>query len=152
MHSKERLENLIRLFHEGQVVEKITAAEDHWEEYKKQKELYREQLESFKKTVDSEYVNCGFEKCADCTFDTCKVETAIRQWYDFRAKDSMQIGIICIMADVNDNELFKNYPDLRKALRKWSWHNHSSKDMSEYLKKHIFSEDKEEELVRMFFS
>lgn len=153
MLTKTKLEDLIRLFHEGEVVEKIITAENHLEEYEKQKNLYKEQLEDFKKTVDKEYVNCGCYRCRECPHDVCKLKTAIREQYKILPKDAVQICVICIMADVDDNELFANYGDLVKALN-MKFFSHVAKEMSKFLghEKQIFSGHEEKEMIERFFA
>lgn len=155
MKARERLEKLIRLFHEGEVVEKIAIAEKHVEEYEKQKVLYKEQLETFMESVMDECKLCKRKVCEKCQCETCDLEAAIKEMHKILPEDSLQVAVICIMSGVDDSALFKHYKELTKALSEVDGaYSHIAQKMKQFLldENAYFSRDEEEELIERFFS
>ena len=135
MQLKEKLEELIRLFHEGEVVERIVTAENHFEEYEKQKEIYREQLEEFTKVAEGETIDIEYEVLPE---------------------NALRIYIILMMSRVEDCDIFEDLNGLTEALSEIK--EEKLRESAEKIENftvgilQFFSDYKEEELVDMFFS
>ena len=138
---EERLNELIRLFHEGKVVEKIAKSTNKVKTYKKQKQLLKDKIDRFKEDVLKYY---NLEK--DVVFDD----------YDILPEDALQICLICIMAGINDDDLFGCYEDLPIVLRQVEGKlSDIAEEISYFLdfneESQLFSEYEEEELIERFF-
>ena len=138
---EERLNELIRLFHEGKVVEKIAKSTNKVKTYKKQKKMLKDKIDSFKEDVLKYY---NLEK--DVVFDD----------YDILPEDALQICLICIMAGINDDDLFGCYEDLPIALRQIEGKLSDIAEKISYFldfneESQLFSEYEEEELIERFF-
>jgi len=135
MELKEMLEELVRLFLEGEVVEKIVAAENHLEEYQKQKEIYKEELKKFSELTEYEEID---------------------KEYKVLPKDSLQICMICMMSYVDDFNLFNDFTVLTNALLKIKKKEFRviALKMYHFMVEELdcFSFYEEEKLIEMFFS
>ena len=136
---KERLNELIRTFHDKKIVEKIAKSNNKFGTYQKQKKLLKEELDSFRKDV-LKYYNLSRVVIVD-------------EEYDILPEDSLQICLICMMIGINDDDLFGNYEDLPIALRQIEGSLSAiAGRISDYLDEaQLFLDYTEKELIKIFF-
>ena len=107
--NKETLNELIQLFHEERVVEKLVQAQQEggivkvYSVYAELKTKFFGRINHFKKMV---------QNSAEA------IETFINDDnYEIKAEDSLQVCLICIMSNINEITLLKNWFQLISALK-----------------------------------
>lgn len=101
MTSVEKLENLIRLFHEKKVVERIALSKGDICVYNWQCRMFEDELRSLK----DDSVHYGY-MIKESEYNTINPQNAV------------QIAFICIMARIDHFKLLQIYDELPVALRK----------------------------------
>lgn len=101
MTSKEKLENLVRIFHEKRVVERIALSGGDICVFNWQCDMFQEELKSLKE--DS--LRYGYMIKED-------------EYWKIPFEDALQISFICIMARIDHFKLLEIYEELPVALRK----------------------------------
>ena len=101
MTSKEKLENLVRPFHEKKVVERIALSGGDICVFNWQCDMFQEELKSLKE--DS--LRYGYMIKED-------------EYWKIPFEDALQISFICIMARIDHFKLLEIYEELPVALRK----------------------------------
>lgn len=101
MTSLEKLQNLIRLFHEKKVVERIALSGGDICVFNWQCDMFQEELKSLKE-------------------DSLRYGYMIKEeeYWKIPCEDALQISFICIMARVDHFKLLEIYEELPVALRK----------------------------------
>lgn len=99
---KEEISNLIRIFHERQVVEKIAESKGALAVYEEQKSVLNEELETFKAKAKEAIQSQDHVVCQ----------------YKISPKDALQICFICMMTGIDDMKMLENWEKLPIALRK----------------------------------
>ena len=101
MTSKEKLENLVRLFHEKRVVERIALSGGDICVFNWQCNMFQEELKSLKE-------------------DSLRYGYMIKEdkYWKIPVKDALQISFICIMSRIDHFKLLEIYEELPVALRK----------------------------------
>jgi len=109
---KKMLEDLIRSFHEREVVEKIAKAKGHrLSAYEEEKKAMQQELQKFEETArEMIAIHEMVEDDLGVVIDD--------PYYRIHPEDSLQICFICKMTKINDDQLLKNYHSLIEALRK----------------------------------
>ena len=142
MTSKEKLENLVRLFHQKKVVERIALSGGDICVFDWQCKMFEEKLKSLKED-------------SLCYGYMIKEE----EYSKIHAEDALQISFICIMARIDHFKLLEVYEELSVALRKVKGEYVSLAERIAYYigtigdgdKNYSFLDFSEEELLKMFF-
>ena len=142
MTSKEKLENLVRLFHEKKVVERIALSGGDICVFNWQCDMFQEELKSLKE-------------------DSLRYGYIIKEeeYWKIPVEDALQISFICIMARIDHFKLLEIYEELPVALRKvkgeWSF---LAEKIAYYIgpigngdKNFAFLDCSEEELLKILF-
>lgn len=142
MTSKEKLENLVRLFHEKRVVEKIALSGGDICVFNWQCDMFQEELKSLKE-------------------DSLRYGYMIKEeeYWKIPVEDSLQISFICIMARIDHFKLLEIYEELPVALRKLKGElSDLAEKIAYYLgiqeegdKNLAFSDYSQEQLLKIFF-
>ena len=96
----EQLKELIKIFHQGKVVEKILESERKMKAFNRQKRNMKKDLNLFKQNVKKIIAKRGY------VFET----------YDVLNEDALQLIFICIMTGIPEDELIKDWRKLQLAL------------------------------------
>lgn len=142
MTNVEILKNLIRLFRENQVVERIAAAKGDICVYTWQRDKFKNELDKLSKQASY----CGYIIKED-------------EYSRILTEDALQIAFICIMARIDDFQLLQIYEELPVALRKVKGElSNLAENIAYYLgpegdgdKNMALSDHSENELLKLFF-
>lgn len=105
---KVKLDELVRLFHERKIVEKIAEAKGDLAVYEKERKELSYKLEKFKAEAEKKMqeIKDNNEECG-----------VIEDGYEVLPEDALQISVICMMTGIDDCDLLTNYGVIPVALR-----------------------------------